>query len=218
MSAPGNVHLFKGQFSAMETASPHTVVWICWCHTSTSPPLGPITTTYPKEWAIDPVAADCDECLAAYNAALVSKSERAAINAGITPTRVQLNRTLPEGVAPSPARVTYIEGPRPGAPFGSPINLPQPTVMAGESALPGRIRVERKEGLRDLTPELESDLARIINKHSLEGYCGNTPDFIVGQFLAQALHAFAAAARERVRFKTGDEPQRPTMNKPITGW
>jgi len=52
----------------------------------------------------------------------------------------------------------------------------------------------------ELTPEMEldatsfeSELARLVNRHSMERGAGNTPDFILAGFLNAVLHAYSGA-------------------------
>ena len=43
---------------------------------------------------------------------------------------------------------------------------------------------------RDLVMQ---DLAFVINRHSLEAECGDTPDFIIAEYLLNCLDAFSKA-------------------------
>jgi len=51
----------------------------------------------------------------------------------------------------------------------------------------------------------ETALAGLVNYHSMEGAAGNTPDFIVAQFLTGAMKLFGAAVQERERMASEAE-------------
>ncbi len=44
---------------------------------------------------------------------------------------------------------------------------------------------------------LRSDLAEVLNRHSLEGVIGNTPDFVMAEYLIQCLIGLKVANRMR---------------------
>lgn len=48
-----------------------------------------------------------------------------------------------------------------------------------------------------MNESFRSELEALINRHSLENVCGNTPDFIVADFIMGCLDAFSAATKRR---------------------
>lgn len=58
---------------------------------------------------------------------------------------------------------------------------------------------------KDLEP-FKKDLAELINKHSLEGVFGDTPDFILAELVVYQLFTHAIITRARDTFKTPTKP------------
>lgn len=46
----------------------------------------------------------------------------------------------------------------------------------------------------------EEELQRLINRHSYEVGCGNTPDFILAKYINDCLQAFTRSVRARERW------------------
>lgn len=66
--------------------------------------------------------------------------------------------------------------------------------------------------------EFETSLSSLINYHSLEGAGGNTPDFVLAQFLRGALSLFGDATRERDRLKGSEDPEATTFGFYVDGY
>lgn len=66
--------------------------------------------------------------------------------------------------------------------------------------------------------EFETALSSLLNYHSLEGAGGNTPDFILAQFLRQTLSLFGDAVRERDRVKTTGPIEATTFGFYVDGY
>lgn len=59
---------------------------------------------------------------------------------------------------------------------------------------------------REPLPDLERDLAEVLNRYSAEGMLGgNTPDFVLANLLVENLKTFGVASRARDAFKAKDE-------------
>ena len=54
-----------------------------------------------------------------------------------------------------------------------------------------------QESEENKAKKFQKDLERLINYHSLEGMCGNTPDFILAQYLTDCLWNFARITERR---------------------
>jgi len=57
-----------------------------------------------------------------------------------------------------------------------------------------------------MTREFEKELTELINKHSLEGTCGDTPDFILAEFVINSLRAYSIASRRTKNWNDGEAP------------
>lgn len=161
--------------------SPSIMGWHVWCGFEVSDENKALPETHLRALVLDPVAADCQDCLRAY---------QAAARAHATKVHTAVVTMPPEAAELRPGPVQYVEGPRPGAELKSPINI---------------------------RSTFEAELAGLLNRMSLENG-SDTPDFILARFLGDCLLAWNGAVNARVKFKTSGEPERPSMEKPITGW
>lgn len=66
--------------------------------------------------------------------------------------------------------------------------------------------------------EFENALSSLINYHSLEGAGGNTPDFVLAQFLMGALKLFGAAVQERERLASRENADGTTFGFYVDGY
>jgi hypothetical protein len=84
---------------------------------------------------------------------------------------------------------------------------PKPTIAELEKTLAAEAPVD--EASPPPRPSLRDRLARVLNESSAENGAGNTPDYILANFVASTLFAFGDAVRMREEFYRRDPNQGP---------
>lgn len=71
--------------------------------------------------------------------------------------------------------------------------------------------------------ELARDLANVLNRHSVEHLCGNTPDWVLAEYLIDCLGSYGHAVAKRDRWygispSPGAAETEPQMLVPDPAW
>lgn len=71
--------------------------------------------------------------------------------------------------------------------MSNPVDIPMPEAVTATQAMQKQIE------LRQRLVDFERDLAAVVNKHGIEAYAANTPDFVIAKLMVQALAVYTAA-------------------------